>query len=314
MGDCTNALIRQFIMKNTSIDHIEAFPERDNENKRVFKEVKMSVCILAITKTRVPEFYKFPVRIHHDKFIDESNEAMMISYNDTKLIDGTNHTIPLVKQRELQLLLKMNKDCKKMTEYSKCYTGEIDISLDKQYITTSRLDDLMLRGAQVQKYYISNKISQGDILYLKGKAYLANNSGARSRHHERRRIVMQGITGINEKWRLKMTIVDAPYYCANSVNYLLVDNTDNFDYVILGILNSKLLNWYFSKLSTNSNVNGYEIDGLPIKIGTIEQQNMIKALVEKETQNHDTDVINSIDEIVYRIYDITEYEIPVIEN
>lgn len=78
---------------------------------------------------------------------------------------------------------------------------------------------------------------------------------------------MQGITGVNEKWRLKMTMAQPPYFCANSVNYLIPDMTDDFDYFILGILNSKLLNWYFAKLSTNSNVNGYEIDGLPIKMG-----------------------------------------------
>ena len=90
---------------------------------------------------------------------------------------------------------------------------------------------------------------------------------------------MQGITGVNEKWRLKMTMAQPPYFCANSVNYLIPDMTDDFDYFILGILNSKLLNWYFAKLSTNSNVNGYEIDGLPIKMGTVEQRNEIIQLL-----------------------------------
>lgn len=42
-----------------------------------------------------------------------------------------------------------------MEDFCKCYTGEIDISLDKEYITTSDTDDVMLRGAQVQKYYIT---------------------------------------------------------------------------------------------------------------------------------------------------------------
>ena len=47
---------------------------------------------------------------------------------------------------------------------------------------------------------------------------------------------MQGITGVNEKWRLKMTMAQPPYFCANSVNYLIPDMTDDFDYFILGIL------------------------------------------------------------------------------
>ena len=201
-----------------------------------------------------------------------------------------------------------------MSEYSKCYTGEVDISLDKDYITTSDTDNLMLRGAQVQKYYITNDISQGDILYLKAEGYLSKNSGERSRHHEQRRIVMQGITGINEKWRLKMTMAEPPYFCANSVNYLMPSKDNDFDYFILGLLNSKLLNWYFAKLSTNSNVNGYEIDGLPIKEGTEEQQSRIKSLVKDLLEKSDDAKIKEIDEIVYSIYGITEYEIPIIEG
>ena len=316
MGDFTNAKIRQYVMENTKVDFIEAFPERDNENKRVFKEVKMSVCILGATKRRMNAEYKFPVRIHSDNFVDVNNEAMLISYKDVKNIDETYKAIPLIKKYELPIFLKMTDGCKRMSSFSKCYTGEVDISLDKKFITTSKSDSAMLRGAQVQKYYITNDISQGDILFLKEAGYLEKNTGVRSRHHETRRIVMQGITGINEKWRLKMTMAYPPYFCANSVNYLRPSTKGEFDYFILGILNSKLLNWYFAKLSTNSNVNGYEIDSLPIKLGTNEQQIRIKKLVHEllDSPNNNDDMLKEIDEIVYAIYGISENEIPIIEG
>lgn len=314
MGDLTAANIRQYVMENTRIDFLEAFPERDIESKRVFKEVKMSVCILGATKKKVAETYAFPVRINRDKYVDENNDIMKISYRDVKTIDDNSYTIPLIKQRELHIFLKMTENCKRMADYSKCYTGEIDISLDKQYISTSPEDELMLRGAQVQKYYITNDISQGDILYLKGDGYRQKKGGARSEHHNLRRIVMQGITGVNEKWRLKMTMAYPPYYCANSVNYLLPTKENDFDYYILGLLNSKLLNWYFSKISTNSNVNGYEIDSLPIKIGNEKQCNEIKTLVKALLEKEDDTKVRRIDDLVYEIYGITEYEVPIIEG
>jgi Alw26I/Eco31I/Esp3I family type II restriction m6 adenine DNA methyltransferase len=314
MGDATNAKIRQYIMENTKVDFIEAFPERDNESKRVFKEVKMSVCILGATKRKVQSSYKFGVRIHHDKYVDDNNEAMLISYDDITIIDNEYKSIPLIRQHELSIFLKMAKGCTRMFEISKCYTGEVDISLHSEFITESDKDHLMLRGAQVQKYFITNDISQGSILYLKAEGYMEKNKGEKSQHHNRRRIVMQGITGINEKWRLKMTMAEPPYFCANSVNYLMPDMTDDFDYFILGILNSKLLNWYFAKLSTNSNVNGYEIDGLPIKLGTLEQRNEIIKLVKDLLKEGNENKLRKIDEIVYDIYGITEYEIPIIES
>jgi len=121
-------------MENTKIDFLEAFPERDSESKRVFEEVKMSVCILGATKEKVNTNYKFPVRINKCNYVDENNEIMNISYDEIKIIDDDNNSIPLIKQHELDMFIKMTKDSKRMVEYSKCYTGEIDISLDKKYI------------------------------------------------------------------------------------------------------------------------------------------------------------------------------------
>ncbi len=315
MCDLQAANIRQYVMRNARIDFLEAFPERDIENKRVFKEVKMSVCILGVTKTKVDDKYKFGVRINKDKFVDTNNEVMKISLADVEKIDDINYSIPLIRQRELGIFLKMTDACNRMKEYSKCYTGEIDISLDKQYITDNTDKNLMLRGAQVQKYYITNDISQGEIFYLNADEYLRNVNSERSRHHQKRRIVMQGITGVNEKWRLKMTMAYPPYFCANSVNYLLPPTENDFDFYILGLLNSKLLNWYFAKLSTNSNVNGYEIDGLPIKVGTVEQVNKVISLVKDALANEgNLDTRKAINQLVYEIYGITDYDIPIVEG
>ena len=61
-----------------------------------------------------------------------------------------------------------------------------------------------------------------------------------------------------------MTIIPSQVFCANSVNYIVFTSRNIDTYFILGILNSRLLNYVFSKFSTNSNVNGYEVDNLPI--------------------------------------------------
>ena len=87
---------------------------------------------------------------------------------------------------------------------------------------------------------------------------------------------MQGITGVNEKYRLKMTLSNPGTYCANSVNYLLIKE---HLYYFLGLCNSKMLNWFFAKLSTNSNVNGYEVDNLPVRIGKNEQIAIVEKIV-----------------------------------
>ncbi len=67
-------------------------------------------------------------------------------------------------------------------------------------------------------------------------------------------------------------------------------------------------------MSTNSNVNGYEIDSLPIRLGNEEQQLRIKELVSLLLDKQDEGYMKEIDEIIYDIYNISEYEIPMIEG
>lgn len=129
---------------------------------------------------------------------------------------------------------------------------------------------------------------------------------------------MQGITGVNEKHRLKLALIDNNEFCANSANYIIENNKLKIEYII-GVLNSKLMNWFFKKLSTNSNVNGYEIDNLPIKISN--ENDLIKNVSEylkiKELNSNKENIElfeKNIDRIVYDIYGLKEEDIKHIEG
>lgn len=312
MCDLSAKSLREYILNNNKIDYIEAFPERDDENKRVFRSAKMSVCILGASKTHVDGNTKFPMRISRNPFVDLTADIAYISKNDIIKIDEKSLTIPIVSPKEFSILIKICDGGKRLKSYSKCYTGEIDLSLNKKYIRLDSKYATMVRGAQIQKFYVTNEISQGDIYYLDEEAYLSENNAKKSHHHEIPRIVMQGITGVNEKDRLKMTILKAGVYCANSVNYILIKERI---YYFLGICNSKVLNWFFSKLSTNSNVNGYEVDNLPIKFGEDDICDEIEYRV-KILLNHpdDEEEMSAIDALVYKIYGITNEEREIIEG
>lgn len=311
MCDLSSAKLREFVLKENKIDYLEAFPERDNENKRVFKSAKMSVCILGSTKTHVKEDVLFPMRISDDRFVDVNSAKTMMSRKDIESIDGKSFTIPIMKPEEYKILLKICEGSTRMAQYSKCYTGEIDLSLNKKYIHFEDTYSRMLRGAQVQKFYTTDNISQGDILFLDSELYLHENSTPRSKHHNEQRIVMQGITGVNERYRLKMTLSNAGEYCANSVNYLMCGQ-DNFYF--LGLLNSHLLNWYFAKLSTNSNVNGYEVDNIPIKIDETKKKyisELVERLLENPTDYESEDELNTL---IYDMYGLSKDERKIVER
>ena len=312
MCDLSSKGLREYVINNTTINYLEAFPERDDENKRVFRSAKMSVCILGSTRTKSDELKKFPMRISHNPYVDMSMPITWMSKSDIMTVDSNYLTIPLVLPEEFDILVKLCTDSKRLKEFSKCYTGEIDLSLNKKYVRLENNYTAMLRGAQVQRFYTTNNISQGDIYYLDSELYLSENKAQKSKHHEVDRIVMQGITGVNEKYRLKMTLATAGTYCANSVNYLLINENSLF---FLALCNSKVLNWFFARLSTNSNVNGYEVDNLPIKIGNTEIIDNIERVCGELLSNpRSNELANELDELVYQLYGIDDEEKSIIEK
>lgn len=312
MCDLSAYALRTFVLNENTVNYIEAFPERDNENKRVFKSAKMSVCILGAQRSKTKETSKFPVRISRDRFVDLSSPRTFMSLREIELIDNKGLTIPLVTPDEFSILVTVCNGSERLKRFSKCYTGEIDLSLNKKYIRLDNTYGRMLRGAQIQKYYITDNISQGEIYYLDTEQYLSENHSEKSQHHNQERIVMQGITGVNEKYRLKMTIADQGVFCANSVNYLLTGDKTK---LLLGICNSKLLNWFFAKLSTNSNVNGYEVDNLPIKIPDEATSSSIIESVNSLLDNPaNVECSDKIDRLVYKLYGLSGKDISVIES
>ena len=320
MCDLSAASLREFIFTNAKTLYVEAFPERDNEKRRVFEAVKMSVCILGIEKSQINPDDHFVMRINDDRFVNTEKEFAVMNQKFLKQIDPKSLTIPIAHQNEYDLFIKITYDCKRLGDIAKCYTGEIDLSIDKRYVVLDETDGILIRGAQVQKYRITNDISQGDILYLLRDSYLENNRGGRSQHHAKRRILMQGITGVNEKIRLKMTLVDEGVFCANSVNYIIPPEDFSSPEYLLGLLNSKLINWFFAKLSTNSNVNGYEIDNLPIRSSNNKHEEIKKLVVKiletkKINPNADIPLLEKeIDRIVYEIYGLSQEEIKIVEE
>jgi Alw26I/Eco31I/Esp3I family type II restriction m6 adenine DNA methyltransferase len=321
VADVSASNLRKHIFENNSIEFIEAFPERDDENRRVFETAKMSVCIMLVHKNK-NQNGKFFVRIHHDKYVDFNNQKVYFDLKTLSLFDKENLTIPLMSQEDINVILMVFKQSTKFSEIGHCYTGEVDLTLGKGYLNKNPHNAVLIKGAIIDKYLIRKEMSQGEIMFLDSKRYLSENKGDKSNHHQVVRIVMQGITGVNEKTRLKMTIIQPGTFCGNSANYMIFENpNENLNYY-LGILNCTLLNFIFSKFSTNSNVNGYEVDNLPHP-KNIDQtkkermSNLVDHILAAKRANSAADTSElekQIDQMVYELYGLTKDEIRIVEG
>ncbi len=326
VGDVSSSNLRVYLLKNCGILNIEAFPERDNEKKRVFEAVKMSVCILNLHRRKMND--KFFIRTHWDRYVDLKNKKVFMTINEIRILDISNYTIPLINENDMDLLLRIYNKSIRISDIGHCFTGEIDLTQGRLFITDNPNDSVLIKGAIIDRFLVRKSMSQGEIEYLNANSYLKNNKSKRSSHHNEDRIVMQAITGVNEKIRLKMMIIDKGIFCSNSVNYIILSSMQFKNKYILGVLNSTLLNYVFSKSSTNSNVNGYEVDNLPIPNISYEQQLPIIKIVDQIlalTQSEDylnnpgiqakvKELEKEIDKLVYELYGLTDEEIRIVEG
>ena len=316
LGDRQATNLRSYVLNNCKILKIDSFPERDSKKNRVFESVKMSVCISLIQNAKVESKYIFPVFIWNDRF-KSSGLNTHFSFDDIVAIDNVDYTIPRLEEAYKPLIIKLLK----LKEVRlKCIEGELNVTTHKKYFCVDTKQPTILKGASIQRYYYTLQMSQGQIDFLDEEKYLVDYGNTeKSSHHKIERIAMQGMTGANDKIRLIMTIIPKGYYLANSCNYILP--TSKMDlYCMLGFLNSRLINWFFRCFSTNSNVNGYEVDNFPIPQIELSLQSEISDLVKKILSIKKTnpltdtaDLERKIDNIIYGIYRLTEEEIRIIE-
>ena len=117
------------------------------------------------------------------------------------------------------------------------------------------------------------------------------------------------------------TVDTSASYCSNTCYFMPTEDT-----WLCGVLNSKTVEWYYSRLANtlgSGGSRGFSIFMKQIHVPNIEpvQKTLITNLVNEilDTKNTDpdadtTDLENEIDKLVYELYNLTEDEIAIVEE
>lgn len=314
MADVQAANLRKYVLSECQLLSIDSFPERDSKKKRVFESVKMSVCIVVIRNENTAK--PFVVNVWDDKN-KTSGITTTFTRDEIDAIDAEGHTIPRITEEMKPIVLKM---LSKRAIRIVCNEGELNVTSHRPYFSDDVNLPVIMKGAGIQRYYYTYQMSQGSIEYLKESDYLRDcGSNEKAKHHLSRRIVMQGMTGANDKIRLVMTIVPEGMYLGHSCKYIMPIEELPLE-CVLGIMNSKLANAFFRCFSTNSNVNGYEIDNIPIPSFNESQKDSMESMVrevlmlkEHDSQADTNEIESKINRLVYELYGLTNEEVRILD-
>ena len=298
LADLSAKNLRRYFLTKQKIVRLDSFPERDDVNRRVFKQAKISVCVLLAVNSKAKE-YSFALSIWSHRNMQHNKEAQFTNLEILEF-DKESYSIPSTTQIELHVLRKVANH-PRFKAIANCYQGEVNLSTYKPLLTTEPSFNTkpLLKGAGIQKWYFPEVMSQGQKEYVLYKQFLQKNKGRKSKHHLVKRLVMQGITGVDENIRIKAHVLGEGVFCAHSVNYMIFNNKEVDLGYYLSILNSEIVNWYFKTFSTNSNVNSYEINNLPIP--SCDQENSNKLCILADYMSLLCDVSNRRDRAIHRL-------------
>lgn len=309
MCDVSATATRELLLRHTTLLQVIEFPKDTNDPEvKVFKSVLTGTCIVLFLK-RPPLDASFVLSIHNTLATIMAPRFARLP-QAVVLQGGGNLEFPLLRAEEGTLFTKMRTKFRSLTSiFSAKRKGNIGSERLSHIVSYSPSTISIVKGEHVHRYHL-------DLGMMYGK----NQSSVRDLAHENRvgdAVVCQNITGTTDKYRIhacRAECKEKEIVFLDSVNIIYLRRARDAS-VVVGLLNSRLLDWTFRTTSTNNHVNLYELVTLPIPsaeaLSSADGDRLV-ALVRRAEAGEDVQA--EIDAVVYRLYGLTTEEIALVER
>ena len=266
LGDAQAAGIRQHILQNAGLTVVESFPQKDDATRRVFPEAKLSTCIFVCKGNGPTE--AFQVSTHSAAKISTDSESHLVTRSEVSMFSSKNLTISSCPRRDWEIVTTVlsSELVTRFRHHVRFFQGEINETNEKARgtINTEGRGQRLIRGASVTLFAV-REASQGHDLYVVIDRFLQGKSPTSKAHHWKlRRIAYQGNAPQNNFRRIIAAPVASGEFCAYTVNYCTELSSKLPLDLVMVLLNSKILEWWFRLGSSNAHANQYQINELPI--------------------------------------------------
>ncbi|HEY5122251.1 MAG TPA: TaqI-like C-terminal specificity domain-containing protein, partial [Ignavibacteria bacterium] len=226
---------------------------------------------------------------------------------------GKNEWRFYITNEERNIFLKMENNSKPLEQLYNIKYG-LRTGDNNKYISEIKTKYPVIAGADIADLYLIDWKPK----YLKTIEGLPK--GYFDEYYSNKKVIIQYVRtnnlSINARW-LECAYNKGNHIPLNSLNYIYKKYPNYEIKYVLAILNSFLMNRYYRAYYTDVNVKPTYLSQLPIP--DISQQQPIIDLVDKilesKQQGKDsTEYEKKIDELVYKLYDITPEEQNIIEN
>lgn len=321
LADDFSKPVREFLLDDHSLLRIEAFPQKDDPNRRVFFEAKLSTCVFLARKHK--KATTLIVRTHPAADFEANSPTYQTLAPELRSVFRRHIVVPTISQEEWITLQRTfgRIDWPSLVNVADIYVGEVfDNSLNHHFLSDQPIGPIVLRGAHLDRYLLREQATQGENKYLREKLFTSEKAGTdKSEFRKYERIGLQRGAAVDNWRRLIAAIIPAGRFSFDTV--LLIRPRSIDLHVLLGIVNSDLWEWRFRCTSTTNHVNEYELSDLVIPPKLVDSmspesqrlQKVVKQLLQSlpsevrrsECQTVSDDSIDMrIEELVFRAYEV----------
>lgn len=255
----------------------------------------------------------YTIEVYQEDFRPLYNICSQEVFNSTDLSIDTESDL-----LDKELLKSIEKDCITLGSVIKFSRG-IKTSNDKRFIGFSRVNEdykEVYRGRNIRPYSFE---WAGEYIWYRPdlmKEKVGCLPHTKSFFEVPEKLVMQRIG-----MQLSVAYDDGQNYFLDTVNVSRHDSVDkNYSLKYLcGLLNSRVVNFWYQRKYQLPTIGGYELDSIPIPKDFSSQKPIIEIVekilsAKKANPQADTSVLErEIDRLVYKLYNLTDEEIGVIE-
>lgn len=309
----TYDIIRKYILDTVSIDQIVDL------GSGVFEKVTASTIIFQLLNYKSSNNVVTAKTKVHDITLGEFD---ILKIKQTQFVQNTSFAFNIFGDNTTtELLTKIGNNKKKLGEIcihiSPGIDGNKDLYVSKYPINKNYKK--LLFGKNIKKYNLS--FDSNYILYDRKLLNRARNENI----FLSPKIVMQRISGGDKP--IVAAVDNDSFYTFNSVNNIILNmNVTNLSLnATTAILNSDLLNWYYSNSFSNKskltvNISKTYLEKLPIpEVDASNEKRlreMVDEIVEQRSVNQSSDISvleNEINSLVYHLYDLTYDEVLIVD-
>ena len=322
----TASLRRMFATKGAMKFFIE-IPEKT----KIFENVTQAVSIFSIQKTAKQDSFLLAVNIQSKKLPPPN--SLDISWDEIEKISGPDLSIPLIsKPLEYEVLRRLHSRSIFLGEIAKVAQGDVNLTVHNKYILDRPTGYFLVRGEHISRFRVDLSSTRKERRWLDFERIKKEINHRKvsiiSTDCSRERIVCQNVANMALGFRIIPTLIPAKVFVGHSAEFIYPLDNEWDIRAMLGIISSSLLNWHFKKTSTNNHVNIYELENLPFpKLSSVEQKPLAKFVDKILAITKDNDYLpnpakqakvheyeKQIDQLVYKLYNLTPSEIAVIEK